>query len=274
MKISQETISPTMAAEWLATSPGNRTLSHHRVTALVEAIRSGRWHCSPDAIAFGAGRLANGHHRLTACVEADKPIVAFVVWADSSEASEGWRLATDAGRPRSLTDQTACLGGEQIPKAVVSALAVVVRRGESSGVLPRAEIMALWHQHRDTVLALARGAKNSPAYRAPVTGACIRAVLSGSITLAQSQRFLALLANPSAVADPAKESAPLAMLSAAQRSRRIGAGTKHPGGAEQATLYLLTCAALVKFAAGDQCARLRPMAACPFHVPEIDGATP
>ena len=81
-----------------------------------------------------------------------------------------------------------------------------------------------------------------------------------------------LLANPAMVADPCTESAPLVMIATAARNKNksFGIGKCHPGGGMQSALYLLTCAALIKFAKGEKCTRLTPLAACPFPVPSID----
>lgn len=276
MKIEQRVIDPALAAEWLATSRGNRTLSRGRVGALVSAIQAGQWAVSPDAIAFAGQHLANGHHRLTACVEAGRSISAIVQWLSDEEATESWRLATDNGRPRSLTDQTTCVGGDRIPPAVVSALSVAIMRGKTTHTQPRAKIMAAWREHRDLAISAVCNNKSGVAHRAPVAGACIRACWSGAITRKQLERFMELLANPAMVADPAAESAPLVMIATAARNKNkaFGIGKSHPGGGMQSALYLLTCAALVKFAAGEKCTRLTPMAACPFHVSAIDGENP
>lgn len=271
MKMEMRTIDPALAAEWLATSQGNRALSHHRITALVSVIREGKWAVSPDAIAFADGHLANGHHRLTACVMSGMPITAAVHWLSAEEATESWRLATDAGRPRSLTDQTSCLAANRIPPPAVSALAVVVNRGRAIGVQPRARIMALWHQHGALAAVLA-AEKGGLTKRAPVVGACIRAVLAGAISQSEAERFLRILANPANLTDPVADSAALVMLATVTRSAQNSYGylKSHPGGAAQNALYLLTCAALQKFAKGEKCQRLYPLTACPFFVAELD----
>lgn len=71
-KTTTETITPTVAAEYLAKNhPKNRPIRPHRVKGLVEDLQKGRWQLTHQGIAFDdEGRLIDGQHRLTAIIAA------------------------------------------------------------------------------------------------------------------------------------------------------------------------------------------------------------
>ena len=63
------TVTPEMAARWLADNPHNRAIRKERVDELCETILSGKWKLNPPIEVFDTGRLWNGQHRLTAIVQ-------------------------------------------------------------------------------------------------------------------------------------------------------------------------------------------------------------
>jgi len=63
------TVTPEMAARWLADNPHNRAIRKERVDELCEKIRSRKWKPNPPIEVFDTGRLWNGQHRLTAIVQ-------------------------------------------------------------------------------------------------------------------------------------------------------------------------------------------------------------
>ena len=54
------TVTPEMAARWLADNPHNRAIRKERVDELCEKIRSGKWKPSPPIEVFDTGRLWQG----------------------------------------------------------------------------------------------------------------------------------------------------------------------------------------------------------------------
>lgn len=89
------TITPELAQEWLATSPGNPRWSSGKMVDKVNAqkyardIESGDWNPGTNAIGFDEeDRLIEGHTRLFAVIEANKPIQSLVVWGITKEGAK------------------------------------------------------------------------------------------------------------------------------------------------------------------------------------------
>lgn len=77
---SVEQITPELAAQYLATSKGNRPINKGRCNRYGDEMVNGRWVLNGEAIIFNdKGELQNGHHRLTACVEFGAPFVSVVI---------------------------------------------------------------------------------------------------------------------------------------------------------------------------------------------------
>ena len=92
-------VTPDLAGQWLAMSPGNRIISKPQVASLVVDMRAGRWRHTHQGIAFFAdGSFADGHHRLIAVVESGVTCRMLVVRGLSIESGQ----AIDGGRPRSV----------------------------------------------------------------------------------------------------------------------------------------------------------------------------
>lgn len=100
-------VSPQIAALWLQNNHGNRHIRKSHVAALAADMKNGRWHTSPDAIAFDTtGRLINGQHRLTAIVESGTSADMIVMWG----ATAGTYAITDDGQKRTFADHLRHLG--------------------------------------------------------------------------------------------------------------------------------------------------------------------
>ena len=102
MKATVELVTPDVAAKWLTTSKGNRTIRQHAVVAYADAMARGEWHVNDAGIGFDAeGHLINGHHRLMAVVSAGCSVKMLVCRNLEREA-----IGTiDCGRPRTLGDR-------------------------------------------------------------------------------------------------------------------------------------------------------------------------
>ena len=99
------TITPDMARELLATSPGNRPIRPHYVKILSAAMKRGDWLVTSQGIGIDTeGRLRDAHHRLHASILADAPFQSTVVWGLPKEAYQ----VTDRGLPRSYSDILDC----------------------------------------------------------------------------------------------------------------------------------------------------------------------
>lgn len=89
MEFFIETITPEMAAKYLATSPENRvTKSTRRVAnTYAEAMKRGEWRLNGESIIFDSnGLLLAGHHRLTAVTIAGIPVTFSVCRGVEREA--------------------------------------------------------------------------------------------------------------------------------------------------------------------------------------------
>lgn len=63
-------ITPPVAKEWLAHSPGNRRIHINLIEKYARQYRAGQWMVNGEAIIFDRnGHLRNGHHRLLACIQ-------------------------------------------------------------------------------------------------------------------------------------------------------------------------------------------------------------
>lgn len=95
-----ETITPELAAAWLATqAQNNRRLSEFVVTRYVSDMASGMWELSEAAICFNQrGELVNGQHRLNAIIQSGKAVRAVVLIGLSETAIR----RMDIGRQRNF----------------------------------------------------------------------------------------------------------------------------------------------------------------------------
>jgi hypothetical protein len=99
------TITPKIAAEWLAFNTGNRPLHTSHVADYCKRIRSGEFTLTHQGIAFSGNpaspkRLLDGQTRLTAIVQTGIPIQQWVFWGAEDETFS----AIDGGKSRSFRD--------------------------------------------------------------------------------------------------------------------------------------------------------------------------
>jgi hypothetical protein len=107
------TITPDIAKQLLATSPGNRPIRPHYVRLLSIAMKRGDWLVTSQGIGIDTeGRLRDAHHRLHAGILADTTFQSTVVWGLSEDAYQ----VTDRGLSRSYSDILDC------PKPVAEVL--------------------------------------------------------------------------------------------------------------------------------------------------------
>lgn len=101
------TVTPEMAAEWLARNRKNRTLTKSRVDLLAKEILDGKWIVTHQGIAFYFDDdLADGQHRLAAIVQSGVAVEILVTRGLPKEAIH----AIDKNRPRSTQNTLHFLG--------------------------------------------------------------------------------------------------------------------------------------------------------------------
>lgn len=98
---SIETITPALAAAYLATSGINRMVRPRQVNEYADRLRRGLWILNGEALKFNHhGTLIDGQHRLLACIEANVNFET-VVFRDLKEESQD---TLDSGLKRTLAD--------------------------------------------------------------------------------------------------------------------------------------------------------------------------
>ena len=101
MKVRIETITPSIAKEYLSRNMVNRSLNVIRVDSYARTMKAGNWQLNGEAIRFNQnGELIDGQHRLSAIIKANVP-VDFVVMSDIDNSVSVY----DRGRNRSVTDE-------------------------------------------------------------------------------------------------------------------------------------------------------------------------
>ncbi len=114
MRVSTETITPAIAAQYLKKSTGNRNLRTGAIAQLAADMTHGRFLDNGQTIRFSnTGRLMDGHHRLSACVMADTSFKSIVVRGVAEEAA----TTIDTGVSRSTADHLKFRGEAQYVKA-------------------------------------------------------------------------------------------------------------------------------------------------------------
>lgn len=89
MKSQVMLVTPTLAAQFLATSRGNRNLRRSMVDKMKSDLVTGRFKCNGATIVFDVrGVMVDGHHRCTAIVESKVPIRMVIVTNIEEDASD------------------------------------------------------------------------------------------------------------------------------------------------------------------------------------------
>lgn len=123
-------ITPDMASEWLATSPGNRNVTNETYKSYADIMKRGLWQSrNPHGIAFDEdGRLRDGHHRLHAIIHANMTVTMYVL----RNVPNSVIPVIDRGRMRSISDIIRMKYGDKDSKknvAVINALLEMERAG-------------------------------------------------------------------------------------------------------------------------------------------------
>lgn len=101
MVVTEETITPNKAGEYLKNNVTNRKVSKEHVEYLAHIIKTGNWSMTHQGIAFDKkGALLDGQHRLHAIIQAGMDVQALVFRATHVED----RTKIDYGRVRTIND--------------------------------------------------------------------------------------------------------------------------------------------------------------------------
>lgn len=152
------TISPSMAAAWLADAHANRPISKARVRMITRAIVSGKWQVNGQPIIVcDQNRVLDGRHRLSAVVEANMSIETMVVVGVDPASF----LTMDAGKRRNGGDVLGIAGHKQ-SQLLASALRWLWRYEHAEMLrasIPIAdyELVASLDQHQTIITSLSWG---------------------------------------------------------------------------------------------------------------------
>lgn len=107
IRISEKTVTPEIAKDFLSKSKLNRRLSDLNVNHLYLQMAAGNWMPTGDTIKFSNnGDLLDGQHRLSAIVRYGKPVKLFVAEGLESQSFQ----VIDTGKSRSAADVLAATG--------------------------------------------------------------------------------------------------------------------------------------------------------------------
>jgi hypothetical protein len=124
--IAVETITPLLAAEYMAKNTRNRHINWRTVAKYAHDIENGNWQMAGEPIKFGSdGSLLDGQHRLEAILKTQQAVQMVVVRGLAPESQH----VMDSGKPRGFAGQLQIAGH---PNA--SRLAATAR-------------LAYWHHH-------------------------------------------------------------------------------------------------------------------------------
>lgn len=113
MRVTIETITPALAAEYLQANTHNRPCGTTRVADLAGAMKRGEWMDNGDAIRFSVdGVLLDGQGRLKACILAGVSFTTLVVRNLPRQAFK----TMDLGKKRNLADILAIDGEKNTTK--------------------------------------------------------------------------------------------------------------------------------------------------------------
>lgn len=136
LKSKIETITPHMAAEYLATNKTNRPLSKVHVAGLSKSMTAHEWLCNGESIKFDHwGNLLDGQHRLHAVIASGISIET-VVQTGLSPASFD---TIDTGRLRSGAD-VLYLMGHDYPKIMSAAVRILILLSRSAKAATKSRV--------------------------------------------------------------------------------------------------------------------------------------
>jgi hypothetical protein len=119
ISVTQETISPEMAATYLALNTHNRPLVDNRVNTISDDIVEGNWVFNGESIKFSTtDKLLDGQHRLAAIVKAGKPVESVIIRGLDDVSQD----TVDTGAKRTLGNVLALKG-----ETYVNTLAAAIR---------------------------------------------------------------------------------------------------------------------------------------------------
>lgn len=102
-------VTPTLAAELLASSTGNRHLRKHRIAHYAEEMRTGSFSLNGETVKIDTdGHLGDGHHRMHGVIKAGVSVPMLFVYNVPKQALE----TVDAGSPRNPGDRLSMIGEE------------------------------------------------------------------------------------------------------------------------------------------------------------------
>jgi hypothetical protein len=150
-KIRLETVTPTMAEEWLKkNAPNNRGVSHKQVEKYAGDMRNHRWHVTDQCISFDSkDRLVNGQHRLHACILADEPFESLVYYGLEDEAM----MVLDSGKKRT-TDDNLHISGCNWPRGASTTVRRLFLGDRASVSKPYSDeqVLEFLKRHGDSVM--------------------------------------------------------------------------------------------------------------------------
>lgn len=117
MQCTIETITPELAAHYLALNTQNRPLNQRHVDFLVDEIKGGRWRLNGESIKLNGTRLLDGQHRLSAIAMSGQAIQSLVVRNIDGSVFD----TIDLNRRRSGADVLSIVG-EQNASQIASTL--------------------------------------------------------------------------------------------------------------------------------------------------------
>lgn len=182
MKITQETITPEMAQEYLKFNTENyRSINKFRVMSYASDMKNGKWQLNGEAIKFDeTGKLIDGQHRLQAIVSAGVPAEMLVI----REVPEGTNLY-DIGSNRSMGQIAKARGVVSSSYTQVMAVANwMVSNSNHHGGVGKAVVMQYAEEHAEDIERAVRyvsiGTKN-PVCRKSAVAAAVYCMIRGGM---------------------------------------------------------------------------------------------
>jgi hypothetical protein len=190
MRVTTETITPALAAEYLKANTQNRPCNRRRVDELAAAMRRGEWMQNGDAVRFSnQGILLDGQGRLKACIAAG---VSFTTLVARDLQPETFKTM-DIGKKRNPSD-TLAIAGEKNTTKLARALRFLLMYEHGSftnAAYTPQQLEACLHRHPGIRYWIT---KKTQMYKVTGHGAVVLAVCYlGSLTHPDSAEQFSLL---------------------------------------------------------------------------------